>query len=101
MPPNNIVMFTQASSSCSICLGIGSLIDLIVCRSSNPSADDPGTAPPAVHTGLVLDGRFLRLGTEPFERGNPLSGGRFQTLAQCPDIAGTSSARGRGRLIST
>ena len=46
MPLNNIVMFTLATNQvlCSICSGIGSLIDLIVCRSSNPSADDFGTA---------------------------------------------------------
>ena len=41
-----------------------------------------------MNTGLVLDGRFLRLGTHPFKRVNPLSGGRFQTLAQRPGIVG-------------
>ena len=46
MALNNIVMFTRLQIKFVFDLfGAGSLIDLIVCRSSNPSAGDPGTAP--------------------------------------------------------
>ena len=37
---------------------------------------------------MVPDGQFSGLDTKPFERGNPLSGGCFQTFVQHSGIVG-------------